>query len=78
MEKRQQKYSQCERVLFWLRQGKQLTQFEAIGSLGILRLASRIDELRQDGHNIKTAMVTVPNRWGEKCRVASYTLQAAL
>lgn len=39
-----------------------------------MRLASRINDLRQQGHIITTAMIDVPNRWGETCKVASYTL----
>jgi hypothetical protein len=67
--------AQAERVLFWLKSGQQLTQFEAIESLGILRLASRIDELRQEGHRIETNWTTVRNRFGERCRVASYSIK---
>lgn len=66
---------QCERVLKELRSGLRLTQFESIQKLGILRLASRIDELRQSGHKIKTEMIQVENRYGEKCHVANYILE---
>jgi predicted XRE-type DNA-binding protein len=67
--------NQCERVLTELIEKRQLTQFEAIGKLGILRLASRIDELRKEGYDIVTMMIDVKNRFGEKCRVASYSLE---
>lgn len=43
---------QRERVLRFLMTGQQLTQIEALRDLGIMRLASRIDELRKAGHNI--------------------------
>lgn len=66
--------TQCERVLAHLQSGKRLTQFEAMTELGIMRLASRITDLRQQGHDIKKEMIDVSNRWGETCKVAAYTL----
>lgn len=66
--------TQCQRVLTYLESGKTLTQFEAITDLGILRLASRINDLRKDGHNILSRRVSVSNRFGERCSVASYKL----
>lgn len=66
--------TQNERVLTHLQSGQRLTQFEAITDLGIMRLASRINDLRQQGHNITTSMVDVRNRWGETCKVAAYHL----
>jgi Helix-turn-helix domain len=66
--------TQCNRVLAHLEAGKKLTQFEALTELGIMRLASRISDLNRDGHIIRKEMVEVSNRWGEKCRIAQYTL----
>ncbi len=66
--------AQTMRVLRWLETGNRLTQSEAMDSLGVLRLASRIDELRQEGYDIETKMIAVLNRYGERCRIASYAL----
>lgn len=66
--------TQNERVLAHLEGGKRLTQFEAMNDLGVMRLASRINDLRREGHNITSRMIDVPNRWGETCKVAEYTL----
>lgn len=66
--------TQCQRLLDYMERGNRVTQFEAISSLGILRLASRISDLRNQGHIIEREMVDVSNRYGEKCRVARYTL----
>lgn len=66
--------TQCDRVMAYLESGRKLTQFEALNELGIMRLASRISDLNRDGHVIHKEMVEVENRWGEKCRVAQYTL----
>lgn len=67
--------SQKTRVLHWLQEGKTLTRLQALTELGIFELASRILELKQDGHKIKSESITVQNRWGEKCRVAQYWME---
>lgn len=66
--------TQCERILTHLEAGKRLTQFEALNELGIMRLASRVSDLKRDGHVIDKKMIEVSNRWGEKCSIAQYTL----
>ena len=69
--------TQEQRVLAHLKTGRRLTQFEALQELGILRLASRINDLKRAGHKIQSKMIEVQNRFGEKCHVASYTLETA-
>jgi hypothetical protein len=49
----------------------------AWSQLGIYRLASRICDLRNSGHNIGKRMITITNRWGEEVRVAEYRLEDA-
>lgn len=67
--------TQCDRLLdFMLAHAEGITQIEALNSLGILRLASRISELKDQGYPIEREMVKVTNRFGEGCRVARYTL----
>jgi len=66
--------SQNNRVKQWLETGKPITQFEAMQNLGIMRLASRINDLRNQGCKIEKKLVTAENRFGEKCRVAQYRL----
>lgn len=68
--------TQCDRLIDYLATHpiKGITQIEALNELGILRLASRISELREDGYQIKREMVTVKNRFGESCVVARYRL----
>lgn len=51
-----------------------ITQLEAIREYGIMRLASRIKDLKNDGYSIKKEMVESKNRWGEIVRFAKYTL----
>lgn len=66
--------TQTERVLEHLQRAP-LTQFEAMTSMGIMRLAPRILELRELGHKIVTDTVEVKTAvTGETARVARYTL----
>ena len=68
--------SQCDRLLFYLRNHEGITPMEAWNQLGIYRLGARVWDLRNKrGHNIIRTMVTVPNRYGDKCRVAQYRLE---
>ena len=68
--------SQNDRLLRHLRAFGTIQPMTAWSQLGIYRLASRICELRKDGHNIEKRMVTLTNRWGEEVRVAEYKLEA--
>ena len=49
-----------------------LTPKQAEDLYGIMRLASRISDLRKEGYPIEKETVIVPNRRGQKCRVARY------
>lgn len=66
--------NQCKRIMDYLQKNNSITQLEAIEKLGILRLASRMSEIRKNGVEIKTEQVTVYNRHQEKARVAKYSL----
>lgn len=66
--------TQNERLLDYLKKHGKITQFEAISELGILRLASRVNDCRNSGISILSSMVEVKNRFGENCRVAEYRL----
>ena len=46
------KTSQNDRILKHLKSGKTISPLEAMGVFGVYRLAARIFELRQDGHEI--------------------------
>lgn len=64
--------SQCASILKWLREGKPLTPLMALDQFGCLRLAARINNLRDSGHVINSTMITVTNRDGTQSRVAEY------
>jgi hypothetical protein len=45
--------SQADRILAHLKRGKRITPIQALNKFGILRLASRIHELKRAGHDIR-------------------------
>lgn len=67
--------TQAQRILDYITEHGSVTQFEALKDLGVMRLASRISELRKNGHEIVSQMVKVENRYGETCRVKRYSLK---
>lgn len=66
--------TQQERVLSYLKDGNRLTCLNAFNELGITQVASRIFELKEQGHDIRKKMISVTNRYDEKCSVAEYYL----
>jgi len=69
------KPTQAKRVLDYMRDFGGITQLEALHDIGCMRLASRISELRKQGHKIESERVTVNNRYGEKCYIKRYTVR---
>jgi len=65
--------SQNQQILAALQSGMKITPMTALRLYGCFRLAARILDLRNDGHDIKTDMVWIKK--GEK-RVARYSLEA--
>ena len=61
--------SQTQQILLYLQSGRELTPLEALQMFKVMRLAARIEELREAGHPIQTRMV----RQGRK-GWAAYTL----
>ena len=57
-------------ILNYMYAGKTITQLEALDKFGCMRLASRIRDLRDEGHIIRTDLKSN----GEK-RWAEYTLE---
>ena len=48
--------TQNQKLLSWLEMGNSITPMYALQIFGIMRLASRIEELRRQGYDIKTDM----------------------
>ena len=69
--------TQCERLLEHLKLGLPLTHRKADVGYGVQRLAARIFDLRQLGHQIDKTMIEAPTRNGGMARVAEYRLVRA-
>lgn len=68
------KVTQRDLVLDYIHEFGSITQLEALRDLGIMRLASRISELKQMGYPIKGKMEYVDNRYGKKSPIKRYSL----
>ena len=66
--------TQQERVLKYLQDFGSITQLEALRDLGVMRLASRISDLRQAGYKIETETIHSENRYGKPTHYAKYIL----
>lgn len=70
--------TQSEMVLWYMREFGSIDQIDALKDLGVMRLASRISDLRKQGHRIGRRMKKVTNRYGETCSVAEYTIEGEI
>lgn len=68
------KPTQAQRVLDYMQEFGSITQLQALRDLSVMRLASRISDLRRQGHPIISELVTVENRFGEKCYIKKYSI----
>ena len=59
--------SQNAQILADLKRGRVITPLQALNSYGCFRLAARIKELRDQGHNIKTTIREIKGK-----RVGAY------
>ncbi len=67
--------SQCDRILRHFRDYGSITSLEAMKEYGIMRLASRISDLKQQGYVITAVTESGKNRYGEKTSYARYSLK---
>lgn len=67
--------TQTERVIRHLRDYGSITSAEAMQDYGIMRLASRISDLKKSGMPIRVEMVGGKNRYGEAVNYARYYLE---
>lgn len=66
--------SQNDRIIDYMTEFGSITQLEALRDLGVMRLASRISDLRKKGYPIIKEPVEVKNRYNESCRIKRYRL----
>ena len=68
------KTTQCERILRHLKDYGTISSLEAVQEYGILRLASRISDLKKMGYEISSEFVAGKNRYGEVTHFSVYRL----
>lgn len=69
------KATQAERILTYINEFGSITQIEALTDLGVMRLASRISDLKRQGYPITSNVEAVKNRYGEKCYIKRYSMK---
>lgn len=67
--------TQNEKVLSHLQKYGTITPIKALSEYCIMRLASRITDLKHDGYRISKKMLVRRNRAGETVRYAEYRLE---
>ena len=68
------KPTQNQRILDYIEEFGSITQLDALRDLGVMRLASRISDLKRLGYPIVRTNETVKNRFGEKVSIRRYSL----
>ena len=68
------KLTQCERILRHMKDFGSITSLEAMTEYGIMRLASRINDLRAQGYAIVSERATGKNRYEEPTSYSVYRL----
>lgn len=66
--------TQRERILRHLQDYGSISSMEAVQEYGIMRLASRISDLKKAGIPIRREMVAGKNRYGENTSYARYSI----
>ena len=68
------KATQTERVLDYIEEFGSITQMDALRDLGVMRLASRISDLKKKGYPICSEVEPVKHRYGESSYIKRYSL----
>jgi hypothetical protein len=69
------KTSQIKRIIGYIKDTGSITPLEALREFGIMRLASRICDIKKMGINIKSEYVSSVNRYGEKIKYKEYWIE---
>jgi hypothetical protein len=67
------KITQCEMIEEYINEYGSISALEALRDLGVYRLASRIADLKKQGHKIESEMVSVATRNGGRTHIARYS-----
>ena len=68
------KTTQKEKIRRFMDENGSITTLQAIREFGCMRLAARINDLKNEGMKIKRTMVAGKNRYDETVYFAKYTL----
>ena len=68
------KTTQCDRILRHLKDYGSISSLEAITEYGILRLASRMNDLKRKGYKFTSEIQKGKNRYGEPTHFSVYRL----
>ena len=66
--------TQCDKILRHLQDYGSISQMDALREYGIMRLASRISDLKRQGYPVTREIVAGKNRYGEDVFYARYSL----
>ena len=67
--------TQTERILRHLKDHGSINPLEALREYGIMRLASRVSDLKRLGYPIDKSMKKSTNKYGETVHYAVYTME---
>lgn len=67
--------TQCDRIIKYINDFGSITTMQAFNDLGVTRLASRINDLKNMGYSFDSEFVTGKNRYGEKVSYKKYSLR---
>lgn len=68
--------TQTKKILRHIEEYGSITPLEALQEYGIMRLASRMCDIKRAGHPVQRVTETAKNRYGEPVRYARYTIPA--
>lgn len=70
-----ERINQCQKVLNYINRYGSISTFQAFIDLGITRLASRINDLKNEGYQFTDKFTTVKNRDGVPVSFKVYKLK---
>jgi len=68
------KLTQRQMILEYMKRFGSIDPKEAYFDIGCMKLATRISELKREGHNIVSETITAKNRWGKSVHFKRYRL----
>ena len=69
------KTNQRMRILDYLKTHDGITQYDAIKNISVMRLASRISEMKKLGYDVRDSWINGKNKYGEKYRAKKYWIE---